>query len=456
MTLPKALQFPVGPWSYAVLAPVLLLAQNAVVALAARAAGPDRVEGPYDSGWVYWTLPADLEFWLLPMRAAARLGLTPVAAGFLFALLLAIIVALALFSYQRAALSGGAFFLAALTVVPGLQIPAVLFLALLPIDREAAATSPESGVDSSSVIQGVLAGMILIVLSVIVSALVFGAYGWGLFVLAPFLVGLTTGYIANRRSLLTGGHTIKLVLLAALLGGLALIALALEGLVCILLASPLAAVVAIVGGEIGRAVARSRHGGSTPAMCCALLPAVLAFDAAMPPSIMLNSHDEIEIAAPPAEVWRALTSTDAIEPTPGFVFRLGLAYPVRAQIAGGGEGAVRIGQFSTGLARERITEWRPGRTLAFDVVSQPPPMIELSPYSNVHAPHVSGYFETRNTRFELVPLDNGRTRLIVSTAHELRLDPALYWEPVARWAIRANTARVLEHIRRQAERDGGS
>lgn len=437
MTRPKTLRFTVGRGSYAVLAAVLLLAQNAMVALTARAAG--RI------------VPLDPEFWLLPMRAAARLELAPLVAAALFAALLTLVATLALLSYQRAALAGQGYVLAALTIVPAIQIPAAVALALMPTSRETEALPPERGVDTAAIIQGVIAGMGLIVAAVIVSALVFGGYGWGLFVLTPFLVGLTTGYVANRRALLTSGRTIRIVLLAAGLGGLALIALALEGLICILLATPLGAGVAVLGGEIGRAIARSRHGGSTPAMCCVLLPAVLAFDAAMPPSVMLDSYDEIEIGAPPAEVWRVLTSADSIRPAPGFVFRLGLAYPVRAHIAGEGEGAVRIGQFSTGLSRERITEWRPGRALAFDVVSQPPAMIELSPYENVHAPHVSGYFETRRTRFELVPLDSGRTRLIVRAAHELQLDPALYWEPVARWAIRANTARVLAHVRREAE-----
>ncbi len=449
MALPPALRFPVTAWSYAILAPLLLLAQNGVVALTARAIGTNRAfEEPLYPTWV---IPPDVEFWLLPMRAAARLGLTALAAGAVFALLLALLVALALVSYQRAALAGRGYVFAALTIVPVVQIPAILALALMPARTEPDAPPPEPGIDWAAIIQGIAAGVGLVVFAVILSALVFGSYGWGLFVATPFIVGLTTGYIANRRALLTAGRTIKLVLLAAALGTLALVVLALEGIICVVLAAPLGAGAAIVGGEIGRTIARSRHGGSTPAMCCVLLPAILALDAAMPPSIMLDTYDAVEIAAPPLDVWRTLTSSEAIQPAPGFVFRLGLAYPIRAHLSREGAGAERIGEFSTGLARERITEWRPGRALAFDVVEQPPAMIELSPYQNVHAPHVSGYFETRTTRFELIPLDNGGTRLIVRATHELRLDPALYWEPVARWAIRANTARVLDHIRAASE-----
>jgi hypothetical protein len=140
---------------------------------------------------------------------------------------------------------------------------------------------------------------------------------------------------------------------------------------------------------------------------------------------------------------------------PGLVFRLGLAYPIRSRIIGQGVGAVRIGIFSTGVARERITTWTPGRRLAFAVLSQPPAMTELSPYAEVHAPHVRGYFDTVSTSFDLQPLPGGGTRLVLEASHVLRLDPVLYWEPVARWAIHQNSERVLRHIRSRAEAAAG-
>nr|MDQ4086886.1 hypothetical protein [Pseudomonadota bacterium] len=150
-------------------------------------------------------------------------------------------------------------------------------------------------------------------------------------------------------------------------------------------------------------------------------------------------------------VWRVLTSDAPIATPPGLVGASGLAYPVRAQIIGEGVGAGRLGHFSTGTARERITAWVPGRTLAFDVLTQPPSMEEMSPYRRVHAPHVIGYFETSTTRFDLEPLPGGGTRLTARAAHVLRLDPVLYWEPLARWAIRANTARVLADLKARSE-----
>jgi hypothetical protein len=91
--------------------------------------------------------------------------------------------------------------------------------------------------------------------------------------------------------------------------------------------------------------------------------------------------------------------------------------------------------------------------LAFAVVSQPPAMEEMSPYRRVHAPHVEGYFVTGETRFELSVRPDGGTRLRVSAGHVLRIDPAPYWEPIARLAIRDNVGRVLDDIKAKAERD---
>jgi hypothetical protein len=80
------------------------------------------------------------------------------------------------------------------------------------------------------------------------------------------------------------------------------------------------------------------------------------------------------------------------------------------------------------------------------------PRRELSPYEHVHAPHVVGYFNSRVTSFELVLRPDGGTDIVERTSHELKLEPALYWLPLARWVVRQNNARVLAHIRRQAER----
>ena len=431
------------PAHYALLAPVLLLVPHLVVALLLTTRGT--------------TLIADAGFWLLPLRRLAMSPNLPAAdAALAFTLSFMAAGGLALLSFRRANWSGAGYALAAAAVMPAVQIGSAAVLALLPRFQPQDEMEPTPGADVAHVLQGVLAGVAIIVVAVLISALTLGSYGWSLFVATPFLVGVTTGYLANRRLLMSWGATAKLVLIAAALGTFALVALALEGLVCILLAAPLGAVAALVGGAAGRAVARATHGGGQPLASVALLPALFALEAAVPPALPIAAHASIEVEAPREAVWAALTSGGTITSGAGLIGAAGLAYPLRGRLLGDGIGAIRLGEFSTGTARERVTEWIPTRRLAFMVLTQPPAMEEMSPYRRVHSPHVQGYFETGTTGFTLVSLPGGRTRLDIEAQHVLRIEPVLYWEPLARLAIRMNLSRVLTDLKEKAEEADGS
>ena len=430
-----------SPIRYAVLAPALLLSQHLAVALVFRA--------------LHQPLVPDAAFWLLPLRRLAGLPDLPSwLAALAFAFSLAVAWLLAVMSFRRASWSGGGHPLAAFSIVPGLQTAVVLLLAIMPV-LSAAREVPVAETQGATIVRGVLTGMAIIVGAVLVSAIGFGSYGWGLFVLTPFLVGVTTAFIANRRQELPTQQTFLLVLGAAALGTLGLVGFALEGVVCIILAAPLGAIAAAAGGALGRAIARTGRGRGTPLMSVAVLPALFAFEAALPPVLALNDNEHVDIAAPAPAVWRTLVGDAPIGSSPGLVAYAGFAYPIRARLLGQGVGATRLGVFSTGIAVERVTDWTPGHRLAFTVLSQPPSMDEASPYAHVHAPHDLGYFVTTTTSFDLEPLPTGGTRLTVRAAHLLRIDPALYWEPLARWAIHANVTRVLGSIKAQAEAGRG-
>lgn len=297
---------------------------------------------------------------------------------------------------------------------------------------------------------GVLAGMGLTLAAVAVGTLIFGTYGYGLFLVTPFVIGVTTGYIANYQGDVGGGRTALSVMTAIALGSISLVLVALEGMVCIVMAAPLGIAFAWAGGEAGRAMALRRY-RKQMVSCLALIPLVFAVEHVLPTSTTFDTVQTIEVHAPPAAVWRSVLSTDPVEGPLALPFRLGVAYPIRGEIIGEGVGATRRGEFSTGTAIERVTEWEPNRKFAFVVVEDIPAMREMSPYEHVHAPHVVGYFRTMVTSFELVARADGHTDLIERTSHELRLDPVLYWLPIARWVVGENNVRVLAHIRRHAE-----
>jgi hypothetical protein len=174
---------------------------------------------------------------------------------------------------------------------------------------------------------------------VVISASTFGAYGWGLFVMTPLLAGFTTAWFANRHQQLSMGETTGLVLTAGALGCIALLMLALEGLMCIILILPLGTAVAFIGGWLGRAVARLSHDPTGPFVSVAILPLIFMVEAAIPPQISIDAAEHIDIAASPDATWVALTANRPITAPPGLVGRAGLAYAIGSHLSGTSVGA---------------------------------------------------------------------------------------------------------------------
>jgi hypothetical protein len=447
MTLPS-FSGQIRPLPYALWSLALFLSQHLLVWLILRAHGA----GLYPDWW----------FYAVPLRTLAGRNLSdaiPIAA---FAYSLVVAWVLAALAFRRAANANASEWIATAAVAPLIQIPAILLLCVLPPRAAAASTeapsdAPAADSGRAEAVQGLIAGVAVTLFAVAVSTLVFGVYGAGVFMVSPFLVGAVTAYFANRRVDRGGQRTARLVVVATVLGGIALIAAALEGIVCIVLAAPLGIGFAIIGGLLGRAIALA---GKRPARQAfsgfALLPVVFALESATSSTTSFESLQTIEINAPAHVVWKAVLHMDSIDEPRALPFRLGIAYPMRGEVRGEGVGAVRHGQFSTGTAVERITEWVPQRKIAFVVVTDVPSIHELSPYEYVHAPHAVGYFTTSLTSFELVPQPGGRTEVVERTSHQLRLEPILYWLPMARWIVHANNARILTHIKRQSERAAGA
>jgi uncharacterized membrane protein YhaH (DUF805 family) len=440
----------IRPLPYALLSLTFFFSQHLVTAGALKAFGQG--------------VAADAWFFLVPLRS---LSLRPLVvfdrqAGAIEMLILAyfLIVAWALSSlaFRRAADAGVSEWIAAYAFTPVIQIPVILFLCFAP-SRGAADLAVEGREPSAAAptwvpaAQGVIAGIGLTLFAVAVGALVFRSYGFGMFVISPFVIGATTAYFANRQSEIDTAQTVGLVLCATALGAIALIAFALEGAVCIIMAAPLGVLAALAGGALGRGIALStKRSPAHTVSGIALLPLVFALESAFPAAISFDTSETIVVEAPPELVWKAIVRMEPIDAPLALPFRLGVAYPLGGEIIGEGVGALRRGEFSSGTAIERVTEWIPRRKLTFVVLNDVPSMRELSPYQHVHAPHVLGYFRTTSTSFELLPRPAGQTEIVERTSHELKLDPVFYWLALARRVVHENNARVLAHIRHQAER----
>lgn len=228
-----------GPFRYVAASVAVFASQHVLLLAILTAAHGDTRHLPW------WS-------WINPVRALVGptvISQVPAGAATLgMAVTLAVDVVLVRLAFRRAKEVEGRSWAAALTIVPIVQIGAIVSLALArnyyPLD---APTPARAAFDARTSAWGVLLGVGLIVAAVAGSTLIFGVYGYALFLVSPFLIAVAVAYLANHERRLTSKQTFGLVCTAFLLGAAALLGFAFEGVVCLVLASPIIAVAGLVG-----------------------------------------------------------------------------------------------------------------------------------------------------------------------------------------------------------------
>jgi hypothetical protein len=297
----------------------------------------------------------------------------------------------------------------------------------------------------------ITAGLAVALVMVAITVVGLNRYGAVLFFLTPFMMGAVTTYVLNRRTRTTGTETTSVVLALFGFTAVALLMLAFEGLMCLIMALPIAIALGLFGSFFVRQfLSDSTRAPSILGMMLAILP-VSAFVEPTPAAALYEVRSAVDVNAAPMEVWHKVVAFPPLPKPTDWLFTSGIAYPMAARIEGAGVGAVRYCEFSTGAFVEPITTWEPGARLSFAVTASPPPLREWSPYAGVAPPHLDGYLRSRRGEFRLIALPDGRTRLEGSTWYELRIAPVIYWKMFSDTLIRRIHLRVLDHVRVLAE-----
>lgn len=358
--------------------------------------------------------------------------------------------------------------LVVLFVVPVLKWFLFAALAILPTSTATVAVSgrrtgstalldriiPESPLGSAAL--GLGMSLVLTVVAAEIGAEILRAYGWALFVGAPFAMGFVSVLIYGYHQPRSFRDCMIVSLLASALAGATLIALAFEGIICVVMAAPLAGGNALIGGAVAYFVQARRREDTPKLTCVAFLtvPMLLGIEHwGQTPAPLLEVKTSVEVQAKPSDVWRQVIAFANLPEPREWLFRLGIAYPMRAEIRGQGPGAIRHCVFSTGPFVEPIQTWDEPRLLKFSVTQNPAPMEEWTPYRSVHPPHLDGFLVSTGGQFFLESLPGGRTRLEGTTWYYHHLWPASYWQLWSDFIIHRIHQRVLNHIQRMAEHE---
>ncbi|WP_199119853.1 SRPBCC family protein [Pedobacter sp. ASV28] len=295
-------------------------------------------------------------------------------------------------------------------------------------------------------------------LTVIVSGLLtlwgiyeIGQYGIALFILTPLFIGAGSTILYGRKKGITKRQAWQIGLLTLTIFTAGLLVFAIEGIICIAMAAPIALLLTWIGSLIGHAIInKTPHNASTTLLLLVGIIPTMAFIEKNNEPALTSVVTSIEINAPPQTVWKNVIEFPQLDKPTEFIFKTGIAYPIDAKIEGTSVGAVRHCNFTTGSFVEPITVWNEPRLLKFDVVEQPAPMKELS-FWNIDAPHLHDYFVSKQGQFKLTALPNGKTLLEGTTWYYHNIKPAFYWQLWSNYIIHKIHNRVLTHIKTNAE-----
>lgn len=280
----------------------------------------------------------------------------------------------------------------------------------------------------------------------------FNDYAYVLFFGLPFCMGLFPTLLLKREQLLKNSTSYRAGFTALGFYTVGLLLFAQEGIICLVMAAPLGALLTCLGATVGQLVIRRNKSTSTLLLLgVVLLPLLMAFEDKMDPDEELRSvTTTLEIDAPPETVWKNVIAFPPLKAPTEAIFKTGIAYPTNATIKGSGVGAVRYCNFSTGAFVEPITVWEPPHLLKFSVEQQPAPMKELSMY-DVYPNHLHGYWVSQRGEFNLEALPNGGTRIKGTTWYSNKIKPAFYWTLWSDYIVHTIHRRVLQHIKEQSE-----
>lgn len=226
----------------------------------------------------------------------------------------------------------------------------------------------------------------------------------------PFVMGFLVVVLARIRRWYVALVLPQVPALAAL--GTAL-ALAWEGLICILLWLPLFMVLAAVGGLLGFAALRllGRRGRRSVLGIALILP----YGFAVPegrldvPREVRSVETSIQIDATPHEVWREIVEVPPIgdeEHTFAWSHFIGFPRPVAARASGTGVGSLREASFERGVVfTERVTTFEPEQELSFSIHADPNSIPARA--LDQHVTVGGEYFDVLEGMYRLVPRDRG-------------------------------------------------
>jgi len=290
----------------------------------------------------------------------------------------------------------------------------------------------DNAVTRKSVFRGTLAALLCAIVGGTLIAMDNAASGLGLtmFLFLPAATGFVT--VLTVRYWKAVAISLLIAMTLCLVG---LVFTGLEGIVCVVMATPILLVGAILGAAVGTVVKQGFPIDGNYSM--AVIP-VLAGVSVLGAGKIENRLDSgwrteiiestIIVEAAPEEVWNAIIDFGDVDGSKPLLMRMGLPIPQSCSISGFGVGSERTCRFSSGFIRERVTEWNP------------PYRLELA-VEEVQLPG-RHWLDFQRATYTLERRGADNTKVTRTTTVSSTLRPAIYW----RFFERLGTQTVHDYV----------
>ena len=255
------------------------------------------------------------------------------------------------------------------------------------------------------------------------------------FVILPILMGVVSAWYWRDLGL-SGKNTVMYALLNSLFAILMSPIFLGEGVICLIIVSPLIFAFNITGTFMGKRMFKRKNQPLNVSVITILF-AIFVVDSISEHHYQNMVGDKLLIHARPEQVWKHVVAFEKIEQKNDYwLFQIGMPSPMQTTVEGYYKGAGRKCIFSNGYVfDEKIVTYDENKNLTFDIVQQP------------LDPEIMGHIDIIRGQFLLKDNGNGTTTLVGNSWYKLHVFPIWYYDIWAESITRNVHFRVMEHIK---------
>ena len=258
-------------------------------------------------------------------------------------------------------------------------------------------------------------------------------YGASFFVLFPFAVGFSIGTLEKK-------HQVSASLIFGLLIFMGLLlASALEGLVCVLMALPIFVIMILLGSWVQKRLLKKPPKDDRKLMI-SMTPIVILLIASpieqmiMPEPKVITIENSIKLNYPPELVFDEVKQMEKLDAEKPMGLWMGLPAPYKCELEADSVGALRYCHFENGQIIAQITKYEKGKILEMDVIN--------------YTLTGRDWFQFVDAVYRFEELSSGVTKITRTSSYKSMLNPGFYWRPLEAWGIDQEHQFVLNSLKK--------